>query len=256
MGSAGHDTRFQMQERTRAYEHTRQESLHYIERSNARRLADAARAAGPPPSLEAQLEALSKTAQVLADRAKPHVQAMANTAQELIVKARPHLEAFTEDVASSVHSFSERAQPKLEALAGSTIEASADAAAQLESFRQWCLEQAACDIEREHVGSNNGEAVEEGVENPHAEAEAVASRGVSPVMRAVQGSELAAQQSLPPPEEEAAAAPKSLLPPPGLQFETARLLADQRQFFAQRNPTLLTNQNAGQPVYSFKPSAA
>jgi hypothetical protein len=250
---------------------TRQE-MQDITRHNARRLAEVARKDAPHMALQPKLDALSHTAQVLAQvlasRAKPHVEALAHTAQELTVKAKPHMDAFAEAVTDSAHSFAERAQPQLEAFVDSTAEASAEASAQVASLRQWCLEQLACDIEREHIprGTEEEDAGGEdaGSEDAEFPVDPHRSRGVSSPLRSAQDSAWPSEQLLLPPppedtfcEEETASAPSVFLPPPGLHFETARLLASQRQFFFnQRNPTLLTHQGTVPPFGSLKPFAA
>jgi hypothetical protein len=194
-------------------------------------------------ALRPHLDALNQAAQDLASKAKPHVDSLAQTAQELTVKAKPHLEAFTEAargltvqvqphvsrasevVASSVQDLTDRARPNLEALASSTTEATAH----VESLRQWCLQQVGCDFEREHT--NSAEDLEEGVEIPFAET--TASRSLE--LEAESHSQCVSQGSGPVHDR----AP-CLAPPAGLHFETARLLEGQRAFFANRNPTLLT----------------
>jgi hypothetical protein len=196
------------------------------------------------------LEVFTRSAQVLARKAKPHMDAFAQNAQDLKVQAEPHLVALTEAFKSSVHSLSEQAKPNLEAIASRTAEKTAEASASVESLRQWCLEQVGCDVDPEHLAAETAEELEavgaRGFEIPAAEA--IASRGL----------EWTEEPCLPSSQpgcadEEAAAAAAAvaapgLLPPPGLSFETARLLASQREFtaslMARRNPTLLTHQGA------------
>jgi hypothetical protein len=194
-------------------------------------------------ALRPHLDAFNQAAQDLASKAKPHVDSLAQTAQELTVKAKPHLEAFTEAargltiqvqphvsrasevVASSVQDLTDRARPNMEALASSTAEATAHVA----SLRRWCLQQVGCDLEDVHT--NSAEGLEEGIESPVAET--TASRSL----------ELDAESCL----QSVSQGPGSmhdralcLAPPAGLHLETARLLEGQRVFFANRNPTLLT----------------